>query len=809
MKKLPLDRIYITKIMKRFVAIVLILGLLPFISSARTARGIDPKADSVAMVKMKKRMEDIRQYRPTVALVLSGGGAKGAAHVGVIRYIEELGIPVDMVLGTSMGGLVGALYSLGYSVDQMDSLMRNMDWNWALSDKLSRKYITYSDLKYKEKYMLSIPFFYERDYYRMMRADENRFDPVHRQDILHVGADNEDGTEFLKKNLLGSLPSGYIYGQNVSNLISSLTIGYQDPMSFQDFPIPFVCVAADMVSGKAKIWHEGKINDAMRSTMSIPGMFAPVRVDGMVLVDGGLRDNYPTALAREMGADIIIGVDLSENRRTYTDINNIGDIISQGVDMLMRESLDRNIDIPDVKIKPRLKGFGMMSFDARSIDTIMVRGMEAAQAQDSLLRKVAQLTDTGYSKARKPSAFGFETDSLVIADVEIKGVLPREEELLEKRLNLKFGQKISKEDLNDIVARIYGTQSYDYVTYELLGDSEPFKLVLNCRKGPIHQLGLGVRADTEEIVSVLLNLGFNAHKLHGHIYDLSGKISANPYFQFQWSYDLPKMPTINAKAAIRWTDLNMLNFGTNNLSLSYLCAKQEVFLSNIKWNRFDIKSGIRNEIFDIRNIKSSEIIGDYDFDQLGNDFVSLYLDARTDTFDDGYFPKQGVNAGVSYAWTFAGFPHRFNNFHTLQADARTVIPVGDVFAFIPSFNLRFLFGNDVPVAYFNAIGGSLPGRYIDQQMPFLGVTNLHAMKNILTIYRADFRFTLARNHYLTGTVNYARDSDVLKNYPYGPGYIGAALEYSFDTIFGPLSANVHWSDLTGKVGFYLSAGYTF
>ena len=104
-------------------------------------------------------------------------------------------------------------------------------------------------------------------------------------------------------------------------------------------------------------------------------------------------------------------------------------------------------------------------------------------------------------------------------------------------MNLKFGQKISKEDLNDIVAKIYGTQSYDYVTYELLGDSEPFKLVLNCRKGPVHQLGLGVRADTEEIVSVLLNLGLNAHKLHGHIYDFSAKISANPYAQFQWSYE--------------------------------------------------------------------------------------------------------------------------------------------------------------------------------------------------------------------------------------------------------------------------------
>lgn len=795
--------------MKRLLTSAFLFFLMAVSASGMTARGIDPKADSLAVARMRARMDGIRQYRPTVALVLSGGGAKGAAHVGVIRYIEELGIPVDMVLGTSMGGLVGGLYSLGYTVDQIDSLMSNMDWNWALSDRLSRKYITYSDLKYKEKYLLSIPFFYERDYYRMMRADETRFDPSHRQDILHVGADNEDGVEMLKKNLLGSLPAGYIYGQNVSNLISSLTIGYQDPMSFQDFPIPFVCVAADIVSGKAKVWHEGKINDAMRSTMSIPGMFAPVRVDGMVLVDGGLRDNYPTALAREMGADIIIGVDLSDARRTYTDINNIGDILSQGVDMLMRESLDRNIEIPDVKIKPRLRGYNMLSFDAASIDSIKVRGYRAAQAQDSLLREVAARTCSGYSKAIKPSAYGFEADSLVLADVEIEGVLPREEELLEKRLDLKFGQKISKEDLNDIVAKIYGTQSYDYVTYELLGDSEPFRLVLNCRKGPVHQLGLGVRADTEEIVSVLLNLGLNAHKLHGHIYDFSAKISANPYAQFHWSYDLPKIPTVNAKASIRWTNLNMLNFGNNNLSLSYLSAKQEVFLSNIKWNQFDIKAGIRNEVFDIRNIKSSQIIGDYDLNHLNNDYLSLYLDARTDTFDDGYFPTCGVNAGVSYAWTFAAFPYHSRNFQILQADAKTVVPIGEIFAFIPSFNFRFLIGDDIPVAYFNAVGGSLPGRYMDQQMPFLGVTNLHAMKNMLTIYRADLRFKLAKNHYITGTVNYARDCDALKDYAYGPGYVGAALEYSFDTIFGPLSANVHWSDITGKVGFYLSAGYNF
>ncbi len=778
-------------------------------AATSSARGIDPKADAASVARIRKDMARISRKRPTVALVLSGGGAKGAAHIGVIRYIEELGIPVDVVLGTSMGGLIGGLYCLGYTTDQMDSLVRNMDWGWAFSDKLSRKYISYTDVKYKEKYMLSIPFYYEKDYFMMKRADENRFDPMHKHDDFHLGADFEDGPDFIKTNLLGSLPSGYIFGQNVSNLISSLTIGYQDEMDFQDLPVPFACVAADMVSGKAKIWFDGKINDAMRSTMSIPGIFAPVKIDGMVLVDGGLRDNYPTALAREMGADIIIGVDLSDARRTYVDVNNIGDIIGQGINMLGRDAFEKNVDIPDVKIKPNLKEFNMMSFSPESIDTILVRGWEAAVKQDSLLREVARKTSKGQRIRMRKPAFDFHTDSLVITDIDIKGVLPREKEILKSRLNLKYGQRIARSQLDDIVAQIYGTHAYDYVTYELLGDSEPFRLVLNCRKGPIHQLGLGVRADTEEIVSVLLNIGFNAHKLHGHMYDLTAKLSANPYLQLQWSYDLPKMPTINAAIYVRWTDLNMLNFGTNRLSLNFLSAKQEVYLSNMKWKKFDIKAGVRNELFDIRNIRSSQVIGDYDFSRLNNDYLSVFMDARMDTFDDGYFPTEGVNAGLSYDWVFAAFPAEQGNFHTVQLDAKGVVPIGDRFAFIPSMNCRFLLGKDIPIAYFNAIGGSVAGRYVDQQMPFIGITNLSAMKNILTIFRTDFRVRVANNHYITGTVNYARDCDEFKGYGGCPGHFGAALEYSYDTIFGPLTANIHWSDITGKVGVYLSAGYNF
>ena len=794
--------------MRRLIVFVCICVLSAAGISA-SAKGIDPKADSIAVAHIRAKMDGIRKHRPTVALVLSGGGAKGTAHIGVIRVLESHGIPVDMVLGTSMGGLIGGLYALGYTPDQMDSIVKNMDWAWAFSDELPREYVSYADMKYKEKYLISVPFYYEKDYYRMKIADDNRFDPVHKHDILDIGADNSDGADFLKKNLLGSLPSGYIYGQNVSNMISSLTIGYQDEMKFIDLPVPFVCVAADMVSGKAKIWYEGHINDAMRSTMSIPGIFAPVRVDGMVLVDGGLRDNYPTTLARDLGADIIIGVDLSQARRTYMEVNNIGDIVGQGIEMLGMDAFERNVNVPDVKIKPDLKGFNMMSFNKESIDTIMVRGTEAAMAQDSLLRDVAARTSGRYKAEPKTPAVNFQKDSIMISEIDVTGVLPKEKELLMDRLRVNLGQEITKSDLDDIVAQIYGTQAYDYVTYEFQGSEEPYKLVFNCKKGPIHQFGLGVRADTEEIVSVLVNVGLNAHQFYGHSFDFTGKISANPYMQLHWYYDVPKIPTINATASLRWANMNRLGFGDNNLSLNYFCATQDLYLSNMKWRQFDIKGGLKNEIFNIRNIKSSQVIGDYDFGQLANDFVSLFLDAKTDTFDDGYFPSKGVMAGLSYAWTLGGFPHRFNHFHTLEADVRGVIAFKDDVTLTPYFNSRMLFGKEIPVAYFNAIGGFVPGRYVDQQIPFVGITNLVAMKNILTLYGAELRQEVMNNHFVSLSLNYVKDSDNMKEYFKGKGYLGACIGYSYDTIFGPIGANIHWSDLNNKFGIYITAGYSF
>lgn len=771
-------------------------------------------ADSASVSAVRVRMDSIRKTRPTVALVLSGGGAKGAAQIGVMEYLESIGMPIDMILGTSMGGLIGGIYALGYSAHQIDSIIRTVDWEQAMSDAVPREYISYAESKYKEKYVLSIPFYYDTEYYKVLLEDEMKYVDTKRHDeLIGLGADLGKSGNLIKNNLLGSLPSGYIFGQNVYNLINGLSVGYQDSISFASLPVPFACVATEMVSGTAKYWHSGYFSTAMRSTMSIPGVFAPVKVDGMVLVDGGMRDNYPTAMARSLGADIVIGVEVSTDRKQYDEINNIGDIISQGIDMLGRSVYEYNMTLADINIHPHLPEYDMMSFDRESIDRIIRRGYEAAEKNGPELMEIKARVGKDSLVLHNRKAIDINMRPVAVAGVDIRGVSEREKAILMRRIDIEPGDSVSRTDVEHMVAGIFGTQCYDYVTYEMEGSCEPFNLVINCKPGPVHQLGVGLRLDSEELVSVLVNVGLNAHRLQGSKYDFTGRISVNPYFRFHYSYDAPKTPTLNASAYIKWTDLNFLSFldmSPTRFNFSYLNVREEFYLSNMKWSMFDVKAGIRNDYFNVRSVMSAgSIFGDYDLEQLSNDYISLFLDARSDNFDDGYFPSKGYSVGLNYGWTFAGFPYRFNNFHAANLDAKVVIPGGRFFSFIPSVNCRFLFGSEVPLAYINAMGGTFAGRYVDQQIPFMGVNNVSAMRNILTVFRTDYRFRVGKNHYLTAIVNYARDSDDFRSYTKGPGYFGAGLEYSFDAIFGPVSADIHWSDLTRGVGFYLNIGYYF
>ena len=773
----------------------------------------EKEAGDLRVEVIRAKMDSVRRVRkrPTVALVLSGGGAKGSAHVGVIRYLESIGMPVDMVMGTSMGGLVGGIYALGYSPAHLDSLIRSIDWDMALSDRVPRDYLSYSTIKYKEKYVLSFPFFYDRDEFLHQREDELQY--PHRSREIHLGAGKDDATGLVRDNLLGSLPSGMVYGQNVNNIFSSLSVGYQDEIDFyKDLPIPFLCVATDLVTGTAKIWTKGKLNTALRSTMSIPGLFTPVKVEGMVLVDGGMRNNYPTDLARKCGADIVIGVDLSSGYLGYADINNIGDVINTSIDMMGRTSFESNQSIADITIKPDLHEFGMLSFDSESVDTIIHRGYLAALEKAAVLDSVKRVVGPDTTTLQDNPADDIRLTKVMVSGVEITGVSDKESSYLHNKIKVDAGTRMGNEEIENAVATIFGTNAFDYVNYELLGDSQPYRLRFNCKKGPISNLGLGVRFDTEEVVSVIMNVGWGVHKLQGASWDLTGKIGISPAASLNYSYVTTSGLTLNFLAGLRHTDRNTFGLGTNRFRINFTDLRQEVYASNIKWSKFFLKTGIRNDYFNIGSLMSEQVIPDYDSKYLKNDFVSAFVDARNYSLDDGYIPTEGHSVNLSYQWIFGSFPHRFDNFHAIQFDAMKVLGNSEL-AFIPSVNLRWLLGEDIPMPFSNTIGGTMAGRYFDQQVPFIGINYSAAVDRVMGVLRMDMRKKLFENNYITLIGNYVAAADKPAAFvEWGPDVtdaLGIGAAYTYNTIVGPISLYLHWSSMSNKLGAFFSLGFDF
>ena len=797
--------------MKRYL-----LFLSLFVSTVLAAQtttsagfGLDP-SDARAVAEMKTRMAKIREHRPTLALVLSGGGAKGAATVGALKYLEQYKFPVDMVVGTSIGGLIGGCYAMGYSPEFLDSLMLNLDWSRALSDRVDWEYIPYGRRRYKEKFVLSIPFMYSvKDFQDQLKEDIRYANPSDGR--LHLSAGDDDGEGMLMKSLMSSLPSGAVFGQNVQYLISSLTPGYADSTDFLRLPVPFACVATDIVSGRAKVWHNGSLNTAMRSTMSIPGLFSPVRTRGMVLVDGGMRNNFPVDLARQMGADIVIGVDLSDSKSGYEDIHNIADILWRGIDMFGEDSFERNVKSVDVRIKPDLAGYGMLDFNREAIDTMLVRGYKAAEEKTQELDAIRRWLGSDTLRITQPKAVNIDRTPVLIDSVEVLGVSGREADYVRRKLKVHAGDRISRSDVEDALNTIFGKGSYEYISYDILGKEEPFRLRINCKRGPKNLLGVGFRLDTEELVSLLLNVGLNTTAMRGSSLDLTARVGANPYLDLHYAYETPRWPTVNVRADLRWTDHNNFLMGENRFNVAYLSTRQEVYLSNMEWSNFDVKGGIQNTFFNIVHLLASDVIGDYDRSLWKTDYPGVFVDATSYTLDDGYFPRQGISAHLRYdlhsrAFDGPGYP---DFFAVASGSGLMPAPIGRRFTLTVMGGFRFILGDEIPVPFANVLGGEMPGRYVDHQMPFIGINNAAFRRNNLVVFRTDLRYELFRNNYLTATFNYARDFDSFRQFENGVDLYGCGLSYAYDTVVGPLKAIVHWSTMTRKVGAYLSLGFNF
>lgn len=760
------------------------------------------KNDEKAVAEIRARMAEIRKKRPTVALVLSGGGAKGAATIGVLKYLEELDVPVDMVVGTSIGGLLGGMYALGYESDYLYTLMREMDWDMALSDKVDRKYMPYSRLRNKDKYLLQFPFYYKADDYKNYLRGDMPFAPGRSRE-LHLGAGTADMSSLARNNLTGSLPSGFVFGQNVNHIISSRTVGYSDSTDFFKFPIPFACVATDMASGRAKVWHDGSVNLALRSTMSIPGLFAPVRTNGMVLVDGGMRNNFPANIARRMGADIVIGVDLSERSMRADEILNLGDLLMAGIDLFSNDAFDLNQSLLDIHIHPKVTGYNMLSFNQAAVDTLYKRGYEAAVETGPQLRALKKrLGNIGRHLNAKPAVDIGQTP-VQINQIQVVGVDAEEAKYIIQTMRVQPGSVVTRDEVEDDIARIFGRGAYDYVNYELRGKKQPFDLLVYCKRGPMHKIGFGARVDSEEFVALLLNVGFNTNAMRGHSLDITARLSTHPLLDLLYSYNGRKFATLNARANVSYLEKAFMFQDHSYMNVAYIMSTQEIFFSNMHWSFFDVKMGLRNQILWQRNLS-------YPLAQATKDYPSAFIEGRVETMDNGYFPTKGLSAGLRGALVYTRLdqdaPTRFAG--VLAADI-TVPITWNRFTLSVQGNARMVLASNPPLLFCNVIGGDMAGRYLDQQIPFVGMTGVSVCSNDIFLGKLEARYRLGTHHYLSVMGNAGVDFENFAHVGDARFLAGVGAGYAYNSIAGPLKAQIGWSTVTQKLSFYISLGYYF
>lgn len=709
--------------------------------------------------------------RKKVGLVLSGGGAKGVAHIGVLKVLEEAGIPIDYIAGTSMGAIVGGLYSVGYRAGALDSLVREQDWTFLLSDKVYRYDLPFSEKESNEKYLISIPF--------------------------------GEGRKI-------KVPAGFISGQNIYNLFSELTIGNHDSASFMELPIPFSCVSANLINGKEVVMSSGKLPLAMRASMAIPGAFAPVVLDSMLLVDGGISNNFPADVVKKMGAEIIIGVDLSTGLKDMQGLNNIMGVVDQLTSFMGMASYKKNLELVDLYMNPNLKGYNAASFNREAIDTMILRGERVARSKWDEIIKLKERIGLPLDENASPKMDNrfLTTDSIPLGQIRLAGIRKNDERWIRRQMGLKENSIITKEELHGAIGVLYGTGAFAQVSYALHG-STVYDLVLTVVEKPTSSLNFGFRFDSEEMASILLNTTLSHRALKGSRLSLTGRLSKNPYALVDYSFGNTFLRKAGLSYMYKYNDINLYDRGdkVDNLTFSY--HRGDLNFSDIYLRNYKFQVGIRYEYF-----KYTSALYNVDYisnNVKSNGLFSYYVSANYDTYDKKYYPDKGTSFKVEYS-LFTDNMVNFKDhapFSSISVNFEPTVRLTNRVYLMPAVYGRVLIGKDIPFPYLNCLGGEVAGRYMSQQLPFYGIHNLQLFDNSLLVGRLALRYRLWRNHYASLVGNYAKQEDSFFDILKGDDIWGGGLNYSYNSIIGPIGVTFDLSNWDKKLGVYFNLGFYF
>lgn len=754
----------------------------------------------------------VAQPRPKIGLVLSGGGAKGIAHIRVLQALDSLGIVPDYIAGTSMGSVVGGLYAAGYTGNEIDSIAKTLDWELLMSNSVSLNEISIEEKDEFGRYIYELPM----------------------------------------NGLKPKLPLGLIEGQHIEELLSRLFFHVNSISNFQHLPTPFLCVASDIVKGEPVVLRKGSLPQAIRASMSIPSVFAPVRIDDHLLVDGGVFNNMPVSYCREMGATFIIASDVDGGLYKESALNSAAQLLMQTAllagNITYRKEL-KDVDL-HIDIFPHLL-FGTMDFEER-VDMLRAGREAVKEVMPELVKIAAQQKQHPHRAVRKIPR---ENMRYKIQEIATAGISDPNQQLVQARFEAKAGELLNSDEIGSRVHQLIGTRLFDKISYRIEGDSVTSTLTLQASERPANAVKFAMHYDTERGAGVILNftkrnLMLPASRLVTTI-DLSEspRLRANYFYYIGqrkrwWHYSEVYGERLLMNPFIEGTpvaDIISQHVGATTM-LNYSISRNRYwgfgFLA--QWSRLRPKVDPATE-----SSPERLEIADYRFNAMGARVQFLH-----NTLNKVFFPTQGGWFKAEANWNFnpqfkadllLTFPDTSANlvlegslssYLRLNLKAMKAIPLGsrvslqlwqqtalmqETFSNFDDFSPYRLAAGD-----FNSVGGWLY-RPRSSDYLFLGLREGELSVPQLLAVGAQFQYTLAKNVYLTPGINLLAagyqssgfwsglaEFDFREASFEGAFYqVGYGAMASYYSLLGPIQFGLSHNAQTGQLRGFFNLGFMF
>ncbi|MEN2486740.1 patatin-like phospholipase family protein [Flavobacterium sp. B11] len=710
--------------------------------------------------------------RPKIGLVLSGGGAKGFAHIGVLKVLEEAGIKIDYIGGTSMGSVIGGLYASGYNASQIDSIFKQTNFDELINDYIPRSSKNFYGKKNDELYAVVLPF----------------------------------------SNFRVGIPEALSKGMYNYNLLSSLTRNVRHVRDFNQLPTPFLCIGTNIETGEEVLLNKGNLVQAMMASSAFPSLFTPVEIDGNLLVDGGVVNNYPIQEVRKLGADIIIGVDVQDDLLKRKNLKNATRILVQITNLQSIDKMKSKIKDTDIYIRPDIRDFGVISFDRG--EEIIRKGEEAAFA---VYEKIKALSDENnfYKKPKLKVA----TDTLHIQKINTDKLENYTKEYIRGKLRFKPESTITYDGLKTGINNLNATQNFSTISYCLQpnGDKDDLDLVL--KENPTQTyLKLGLHYDGLYKSAVLLNLTHKKTFLKNDVTSLDIILGDN--FRYDFNYYVEngfnisfgfrsRLNQFNRNVTTSLSGVLKENPNVNLINVDFMDITNQAYFQTIFVQKFLMGGGLEYKYLKI----SSPTLTNEDNIIEKSNYFSAFAYLKYDSLDEKYYPSSGLYFSTDLQTYMASsdYTKQFKPFSIAKAEIAVVRPLFKKATIKFGADAGFNIGSD-SVPFFDFIFGGYGYNKINNFNYFYGYDFLSIAGNSYIKTDINIDYEIFKKNHINISANFANlGDDIFSSVDWisMPKYTGYAIGYGLETIIGPIEVKQSWSPEMSKSFTWFSIGFQF